>query len=188
MNNMQTYVVSIFTRRDEDCEHSSEVYGVFSSEELAIKVAKDIIKTEYSKIYSSKREDSPEGSLKYYCCLDNDPEGEGMFADYSVVTVTEHEMDKPIAPPDCYKISLFEDLDSSFPCIDNHKIVYFTNEDKAIKEFERRFEVAKLYFEESTDNKSQITIEKDKGSFHIFDDTRTIIGSIDKINFEDKER
>lgn len=185
---MKVYVVDEFIRSDEDCEHQSGILGVFDSENAAIDHAKEIIRTTYQELYSSRREDAPEGILRYYCCLDNDPHDEGMFADYLVVTVTEHELNTNLNDREYYKLTIFEDIDRSFPSINNHKEIYFLNKVNAINELNNRFELAKEYFEEhSMDQDGELSIEKEEESFHIYDESSTIIGMVSQINFEDKE-
>lgn len=185
---MKVYVVDEFIRSDKDCEHQSGILGVFDSEEAAIEYAKEKINNTYSSLYSSQREDEPEGILKYYCCLDNNPECDDMYADYLVITVTEHELNKSLSEREYYRVSIFEDIDRSFPSLNNHKEIFYINREKAIKELNKRFESAKDYFEQhSLEQDGELTIEKDDESFHIFDDTSTIMGRVNKINFEDMD-
>lgn len=185
---MKVYVVDEFIRSDDNCEHQSGILGVFDSEITAINHAKEVIRTTYAELYSSRREDAPEGTLRYYCCLDNDPHGEGMFADYLVITVTEHELNESLSNRDYYKVTIFEDIERSFPSMNNHREIYFTSKENAINELNKRFELAKDYFEEhSMDQDGELTVEKEEESFHIYDESSTILGMVSQIDFQDKE-
>lgn len=93
MENVQVYVVEEFIRNDEFCEHNSGVLGVFDTEEAAIKHAKSVV-DDYFNLYGNKREEEPNDILKYYCCLDSDPECEGTYPNYLTITVTEHILNK----------------------------------------------------------------------------------------------
>ena len=88
---MKVYVVDSFIRNEEDLEFQSGIEGVYQNVEDAINFAKNL-KNDNFKYYENAREDDTEGSLKYYCCLDADPEGNSEYVNYMVITVTENEV------------------------------------------------------------------------------------------------
>lgn len=89
---MKVYVIEEFTRNDETCEHGSSVVDVYTEQSIAIKNAKEYA-VKHIDYYGHMREDDvPEDNLRYYCCLDADPNDEKELAKYMVVTVTEHEL------------------------------------------------------------------------------------------------
>lgn len=93
---MKVYVVDQFTRDDKNVEFGSGTIDVFDNVEAAIKCAKAEVAKELNNYggnsYGHLREDAPEGDLKYYCCLDSDPDNEAEYADYMVITVKEHTL------------------------------------------------------------------------------------------------
>lgn len=87
-----------------------------------------------------------------------------------------------------YKVTIFEDIERSFPSINNHKEIYFIKKENAINELNKRFELAKDHFERySMGQDGELSIEKDEESFHIYDECSTIIGMVSQIDFKDKE-
>lgn len=89
---MKVYVIEEFTRNDETCEHGSSVVDVYTEQSIAIKNAKEYA-VKHIDYYGHMREDEEsENELKYYCCLDCDPDNKKEYANYMVVTVTEHEL------------------------------------------------------------------------------------------------
>lgn len=88
---MKVYVVDSFIRDEENLEFQSGIEGVYQNVEDAINFAKNL-KNDNFKYYENAREDDTEGSLKYYCCLDADPDGNSEYANYMVITVTENEV------------------------------------------------------------------------------------------------
>lgn len=84
-----------------------------------------------------------------------------------------------------YKITIFKDLNQSFPEPDNHEVRLFKFKENALIALEEEFEKAKEYFEDSEEDYLQI--EKYDSYFEIKDDCNTIYVSLSEIKFEDKE-
>lgn len=88
---MNVYVIEVFKRNDEYVEYNSEAIATYDNEKEAIRHARDYVANNLN-YYEYGRVDKPEGNVKYYCCLDKDPENEAEYADYMVVQVVEHEL------------------------------------------------------------------------------------------------
>lgn len=90
---MKVYVIEEFERSDEYCEYGSRVLKVFTDEKTAIQRAREHAINNVNS-FGYMREDPADGSLKYYCCLDADPNYEADYAKYMTITVTEHEVEE----------------------------------------------------------------------------------------------
>lgn len=90
---MKVYVIEEFQRLDEYCEYDSQVLKVYADEKTAIQKAREHAVNNVNS-FGFLREDPPSGNLKYYCCLDADPENESDYAKYMTITVTEHEVEE----------------------------------------------------------------------------------------------
>lgn len=169
---MKVYVVDNFIRNDEKCEHQSGILNVFDDVEEAIKYAKAKANEELinygGNSYGHMREDNPEGILKYYCCLDSDPNNESEYADYMVITVTEHDLIKKEENNKIYRLTAFIDVDQSFPSEDNHKVMIFKSKSKALEELNFLYDECKEYF---NDPDGDFEIDKDEYSFNMHDET-----------------
>lgn len=88
---MNVYVIEAFSRNDEHVEYGSEVIATYNDLKEAIKHARDIICSNMD-YYKYGREDEPSENVKFYFCLDKDPENEAEYSDYMVIQVVEHKL------------------------------------------------------------------------------------------------
>lgn len=140
---MNVYVIEVFKRNDEFVEYDSEVIATYDNEKAAIQHARELV-IKNSDYYGYGRVDKPEGNVKYYCCLDKDPNNEAEYADYMVVQVVEHELQSKYIKCLSVKVTercLVKDENGS-ECYALRHYVYMTKQNNlsdAIREIENNF-------------------------------------------------
>lgn len=88
---MNVYVIEQFSRNDEYVEYGSEVIATYSNLESAIKHARHIV-AKNMNYYGHGREEEPEDNIKFYFCLDKDPDDEAEYPDCMIIKVVEHKL------------------------------------------------------------------------------------------------